>query len=438
MSRGISRRKFLKALAVAQLSVGLSGIRGVLVRAQPVRLDFFYPVGVAGPLAQIIEGYVREFNDQHPDILVTPVFGGNYAENQSKVVAAIRAGDPPDTAILLSVDLFTMLGLDAIEPFDPLIEDDPDAQEMIQDFFPAFMANSTFDGKIWSIPFQRSTPIMYYNKDAFREVGLDPERPPETWDELIEFGKMLAKPGRRGVQIPEETWGIWMLEGLTIQAGGMLWDPEGRGCVVKLDSEETATAIRFLMRLKEEGISPPDLTRWRTTPNDFVAGTTAIMYHSTGSLGFIRTNARFEFGTAFQAKRVRFGVPTGGANFYLFKGQDPRKREATWTFIKWMTTPEMAARWSIDSGYVATRRSAWELPTMQEYVAKVPQALTARDQLEFAKPELSTYNRPEVHVTVERAMADAILGRKPVEQALKDGQQKIDEEILAPFCSSLS
>ncbi|GIX49287.1 MAG: ABC transporter substrate-binding protein [Candidatus Tectimicrobiota bacterium] len=434
MTRGISRRQFLKALALAHAGVGLGGLRGLQARPQPVRLDFFYPVGVAGPLARIIEQYVREFNEQHPNILVTPIFGGTYAENQTKVVAAVKAGDPPDTAILLSVDLFTMLGLEAIEPFDSLLEGDPEGQAMLADFFPAFMANSTFDGKVWSIPFQRSTPIMYYNKEAFREVGLDPERPPETWDELLAFGKKLAKAGRRGVQIPEETWGIWMLEGLTIQAGGMLWDPAGRGCVVKLNTEETATAIRFLMRLKEEGVSPPDLTRWRTTPNDFATGAVAIAYHSTGSLGFIRRNARFAFGTAFQAKKVRFGVPTGGANFYLFKGQAPAKREATWTFIKWMTTPEMAARWSIDSGYVATRRSAWELPRMRDYVAEVPQAVTARDQLEYAKPELSTYNRPEVHVAVERAMADAILKRKPVPQALADGQQRI-EEILAPFCA---
>lgn len=434
----MDRRTFLRKGLLGSVGLGAS-LRSLGQGRRPVTLTFFYPVGVAGPLARIIEGYVREFEREHPDIRVTPVFGGSYAENQAKVLAAIKAGNPPDTAILLSTELFTLLHLDAIEPFESLLVGDQEGRALVEDIFPAFMANSMLDGKVWSIPFQRSTPIMYYNKQAFEEAGLDPEKPPQTWEELLEFGARLTKKDgsgrvvRWGVQIPEETWGIWMLEGLTIQAGGMLWDPNGRGCVVLFDSQYVADSLRFLTELKKRGASPPEIVRWSTTPNDFVAGRVAIMYHSTGSLGFVRQNARFPFGTAFQARKVRYGVPTGGANFYIFKGQDPVKRQATWRFIKWMTRPEMVARWSIDSGYVATRRSAWDLPMMKEYVQRVPQAVTARDQLAYAKPELSVYNRQEVHVVIERAMADVLLGSRALAEALRDGQAQINA-VLTPFC----
>ncbi|WP_084584815.1 extracellular solute-binding protein [Thermus tengchongensis] len=201
----MQKRKWLIG-ALAALGLGL---------AQQTTITFYYPVGVAGPLARFIEGYVSEFQRQNPQIRVNTVFGGNYEENQAKVVAAIRAGNPPDTAILLSQQLYTLMAMDAIEPFDPYISKDPELAQAVRDFFPAFMMNSTLDGRVYSLPFQRSTPILYYNKEAFREAGLDPERPPQTWDELVEYAKRLTKRDaqgrviRYGVAIPTEDRSTW-------------------------------------------------------------------------------------------------------------------------------------------------------------------------------------------------------------------------------------
>lgn len=404
------------------------------------QISFYYPVGVSGPLARVIEGYVAEFEQEHPEIDVEPVFGGNYQENQAAVVTAIQSGNPPDTAVLLSTQLFTLLELDAIDSFEQLLAGDSEGKALIEDVFPAFMANSTLEGEVWSIPFQRSTPVMYYNKNAFREAGLDPEDPPQTWEELVEYGQQLVVEGRGdrieryGVMIPNETFGAWLFEGLVIQAGGILHDP-GDGCTVNVDAPATEEALQFLVDLgQEHNVAPEGIVRWGTTPNDFVAGNTAIMYHSTGSLGFVRSNADFDYGTAFQPQGERFGVPTGGANFFIFRGQDQERREATWTFIKWMSSPEMAARWSMDSGYVAHRQSSWELPEMQEYVAENPQALTARDQLQYAKPEFSTYRLQEVYDVINRALGQASLGDVTVDEAVETAQREIDR-ILAPVCN---
>ncbi len=411
-----------------------------LALGQQTVITFYYPVGVAGPLARFIEGYVRDFERQNPGIRVNTVFGGNYEENQAKVVAAIKAGNPPDTAILLSQQLYTLLSLDAIEPFDPYLAKDPELKRAVQDFFPAFMMNSTLDGKVYSLPFQRSTPILYYNKEAFREAGLDPERPPTTWDELVEYAKRLTKRDaqgrvvRYGVAIPTEDRSTWLLEGLGIQAGGLLYDPAGRGCKVLVDTEPVRKAMQFKADLaRKHGVSPEGVIAWGTTPGDFAAGKVAMIYHSTGSLGFIRNNARFPFGTAFQPKLVRYGVPTGGANFYLFKGSDPGKREATLRFIKFMTSPELQARWSIDSGYVAARRSSWNLPLMREYVREWPQALTAREQLAYAKAELPVYNLQQVKDIIAEAEQAVVLGRKEVREATREAQRRVDE-ALRPFC----
>lgn len=422
-----------------RIGIGLLALLG-LGLGQQTTITFYYPVGVAGLLARFIESYVSDFEKQNPQIRVNTVFGGNYEENQAKVVAAIRAGNPPDTAILLSQQLHTLLAMDAIESFDPYIARDPELKKAVQDFFPAFMMNSTLDGKVWSLPFQRSTPILYYNKEAFREAGLDPEKPPTTWEELVEYAKRLTKRDaqgrvvRYGVAIPTEDRSTWLLEGLVIQAGGLLYDPAGKGCKVLVDTEPVRKAMQFKADLaRKHGVSPEGVIAWGTTPGDFAAGKVAMIYHSTGSLGFIRTNARFAFGTAFQPKLVRYGVPTGGANFYLFKGSDPAKREATLRFIKFMTSPELQARWSIDSGYVAARRSSWNLPLMRDYVRQWPQALTAREQLAYAKAELPVYNLQQVKDIIAEAEQAVVLGRKEVREATREAQRRVDE-ALKPFC----
>jgi sn-glycerol 3-phosphate transport system substrate-binding protein len=420
-----------RALVVA-LVLGLVGAIAPATHAQ-MKLQFYYPVGVSGPLARIIDGYVQEWNQGHPQNQVEPVFAGSYTEAYSKTLAAIKGGTPPDVALMLSQNLNDILGQDIVIPLDELIAADA-AQVNIDDFFPAFMLNSKQGGKVWSIPFQRSTPVMYYNKDAFKEAGLDPAKPPQTQAELVAAGKKLVKQEggrvtRWGLTIPS-AGGVdtWLFEALTIAAGGVLYDVNNPCCKVLLASPAAQTAVQFLRDLGEkEKVSPTGPVDWGTTPNDFVAGKTAMIYHSTGSLGFIRNNAKFEFGTAFLPKGQRFGTPTGGGNVYLFKATPPERRKAAWEFAKWLTSTDMLARWSIDSGYVAPRKSSWETARMKEYAAKYPQAVTARDQLQYALAELPVKNIIEVKRAIVTALQTALTSSQPIGPILAEGQARIDE-----------
>jgi sn-glycerol 3-phosphate transport system substrate-binding protein len=397
------------------------------------KLQFYYPVGVAGPLARIIDGYVRERNQAHPQIQVEPVFAGGYTEAYAKTLAAIRGGTPPDVAIMLSQNLNDILLQDIVIPLDELIAADA-AQVKMDDFFPAFMLNSRQGGKVWSIPFQRSTPVMYYNKEAFKEAGLDPEKPPQTQADLVATAKKLTKQEggrvtRWGLAIPS-SGGVdtWLLEALVIAAGGVLYDVNNSCCKVLLSSLPTEAAVQFLRDLgTKDKVSPEGPINWGTTANDFAAGKVAMIYYTTGGLGFVRNNAKFEFGTAFLPKGQRFGTPTGGGNFYLFKGTPPDRRKAAWEFAKWMTSTDMLARWSIDSGYVAPRKSSWDTPRMKEYTAKYPQALTARDQLPHALAELPVKNIIEVKRAISTALQTALTTPQPVGPILAEGQKRVDE-----------
>src|SRR2546421_9197097 len=138
--------------------------------AGAVDLTMYYPVAVGGPVTKIIDDMVGRFEKENPDIKVTAVYAGNYTDTMTKAMTAMKGGQPPQLSVLLSTDVFTLIDENAIVPLDGLAD-----KAWFKDFYPAFMANGQIDGKTWSIPYQRSTIVLYCNKDAFKEAGLDPE-----------------------------------------------------------------------------------------------------------------------------------------------------------------------------------------------------------------------------------------------------------------------
>ncbi len=176
---------------------------------------------------------------------------------------------------------------------------------------------------------------------------------------------------------------------------------------------------------------PEGTIEWASVPTDFIEGKTAMMYHTTGNLTNVKNNAKFDFGVAMLPAKETRGSPTGGGNFYIFKTDDARQ-QAAWEFIRWMTTSENIAQWSIDTGYVAPRKSAYDTEAMKTYATDFPQALVARDQLEHASAELSTHENGRVTKAIEDAIQAALTGSKTVDDALTAAQQEA-EGILTAF-----
>lgn len=404
---------------------------------EPITLQFYYPVGVAGPLAQAIDGYVAEFNAAHDDIQVEPIFTGNYVENMARAQAGILSGQPPDVAILLSTDLYTLVDMGGVIPLDDYIASENGLD--IDDFFDAFMSNSTSAGHVWGIPWQRSTPILYYNKDAFAEVGLDPESPPATWNELVDFGKQLVlRDGdnvtRWGVEIPTS---FWIYANFAIQAGQHIGSVEDDPCGVYLNTPEAIEALAFLRSLQvEHGIMPDGVNQWGVAPADFIAGATAMIYHSTGSLSSLLNDVPFELGTGFMpGGPAGYGANVGGGNFYIMADIGQERQDAAWTFINWMVRPEQIGQWGIDSGYVAPRNAAWETDPLMSYAADVPQASTARMQLEYAVKEFpATLAGPEMAVITTQAAEAVYTGQSTPEEALQMAQERSDELLMQAGC----
>jgi sn-glycerol 3-phosphate transport system substrate-binding protein len=405
-------------------------LAGAAVAQAPVEVPFFYPVAVGGPITKIIDAFAADFEKENPGVKLRPIYSGSYQESIAKALTAVKSGDPPVTSILLSTDMFTLIDEDAIVPFDDLIKT-ADDKAWLKSFYPAFMENSQTGGKTWGIPFQRSTVVLFYNKAAFKEAGLDPDRPPQTWTQMREYAQKLTKRdasgnvSQWGVQIPSSGFPYWLFQGLAIENGVNLMNQAGTE--VYYDKPEVVGALQYWLDLVNKyKVHPPGIVEWGTTPKDFFERKVAMMWTTTGNLTNVKNNAKFDFGVAMLPASKQRGSPTGGGNFYIFKKSTPAQREAAFKFIKWVTAPERAAQWGIDTGYVAVRADAWETPVMKKYVAGFPAAAVARDQLPFAKAELSTHDNQRVTKALNDGLQAALTGTKGAAQALKDAQREAD------------
>jgi sn-glycerol 3-phosphate transport system substrate-binding protein len=401
----------------------------------PVEVPFFYPVAVGGPITKIIDGYVADFEKENPGIKLKPIYSGSYQESIAKALTAVKSGDPPVTSILLSTDMFTLIDEDAIVPFDDLIKTNDD-RTWLKSFYPAFMENSQTGGKTWGIPFQRSTIVLYYNKDLFKEAGLDPGKPPATWNEMTQYAQKLTKRDASGkvtqwgVQIPSSGFPYWLFQGLAIENGVNLMNQAGTE--VYYDKPEVIGAVQYWLDLVNKyKVHPEGIVEWGTTPKDFFEKKVAMVWTTTGNLTNVKNNAKFDFGVAMLPANKQRGSPTGGGNFYMFKKSTPQQREAAFKFIKWVTAPQRAAQWGIDTGYVAVRPDAWDTPVMKQYVQGFPPAAVARDQLQYAKAELSTHDNQRVTKALNDGLQAALTGTKTPEQAMKDAQREADRILRA-------
>lgn len=380
-----TRRMFVRLLASAPMAYAAP-----VLAAEPVPLSFWYPVDLGGGLAKAIDGLVADFNKAHPDISVRPTYTGNYDVTLAKIQAAKLAGTLPDLAVTEISSVPVLAALGAAQPLDAQIAQ-AGGKQFLDRFWPSMLLNCGYDGKVYGVPFQRSTPVMYYNKEAFAAAGLDPEKPPLTWDELVSTAQKLTRregdrTTRWGVELPLEAFN-WFYYALTYSNGGQTLSDDGSK--VLWDQPRNLQALQFWYDLVNEYKVTPPYTPWNDGPQEFVAGRAAIVWHSTGSQAFMRQNVKFRWGLGRIPKHTQFGPPSGGGNMLMY-ATDPARQKAAWTFMAWMSDAAQAARWSIASGYLATNIASWDRPEMQAFVKEHPEVLVTKEQLADAKAEPSS------------------------------------------------
>jgi sn-glycerol 3-phosphate transport system substrate-binding protein len=429
----------MRLLSAAALALALSAAAVPRPVHAATELELFFPVPVQGKLAVEMQRLVEQFDTEHPDIHVTAVYTGSYDDTNVKTRAAIQAGKPPG-AVIMSANFVREYAInDEVIPFDGLITRDGQTPAQFMDqFWPALRLNAMEHGSVYGVPFQNSTPLLYYSVDAFKEVGLDPDHPPVTWRDWVDDLRKLAK--HDGTQTSR--WGLmfpgtydylgWITSGFAMSNGGEYYNP-GYGGEVYYNEPSTVGAVRFIDALVHKWkVMPEGVTDANAVTTAFFQGRTAMMVLSTGSLSFVRENMKTPYRVAFLPRSLVNAAPIGGASLIVPKGNSPERQAAAWTLVKWLVSPEIAGGWSRFTGYFSPRIAAYDLPEMKSYMAEHPDAKVALDQLVYARGWFSTYNTVAVRKALEDAVQAILSGKTTPEAAMAEAQKQADA-LMKPY-----
>jgi sn-glycerol 3-phosphate transport system substrate-binding protein len=402
--------------------------------AAQTKIDFFFPVPVDGKLAKEMTRLVKVYNDSQKEIAVTAVYTGSYDETKLKAQAAANAGKPP-AVVLMSANFVLDLKLAGdIVSLEPLLKAEGTTRtKFLDDFWPALWPNATVDGELYAIPFQNSTPLLYYNKEHFKAAGLNPDKPPQTWAELVDAAKKLTTADRTGFGLPEGyDYMGWIMEALCMSNGGRYYNEEYGG-EVYYDTPTMLGAAQFVEDLVfKHKVMTQGVVEGPALSTNFLAGKVSMMLLSTGSLSFVRENMKQPFGVAFVPRNVRNAVPIGGGSLVMFKGLNDEQKTAGWKFAKWLSSAENLGGWSRFTGYFSPRKSAYDTAEMKDFMAKNPEAQVAINQLPYAKPWFATYQTVAVRKALEDEIQAVLNGKKKAAQAVKDAQKNADT-LMKPY-----
>lgn len=415
------RRRLLQAGAASAVAM-LGGMPLFATGQQQVKLSFMYPVGVSGDINRLVSTMIAGFNAAHADVQVEAIYAGSYDNTEQKVMTALGVGDPPGVWLPINSMLRTFLDMDALEDVTALAR----ADDIFKDFLPGFLGTCMSDNKLYGLPFQCSTPVLYYNKNAFEKAGL--KAAPTDWTELEAAAKALSV--RQGDTVSQ--WGLtigggwhdWIFESFVRQNGLVFWTKDK----VAFDAPESVHALEFWQRMAQAKLMPAAST-WESSANDFMAGRTAMLYHSTGSMTNILKSSSFPVGVAPMPKGKQLGSTMGGGPILIAKKQPDAHKRAAWTFARWMTNTANQAQWCVDTGYLAARKSSWESPVLKDYVAKRPEARTAFVTAEVAGAFLQVPGYHKVRSYLQSAIDRTLAGETKPDAALREATAKANVEI---------
>ncbi len=414
------------AAAVAVLAPAFAGAQ--------TKIDFFFPVPVDGKLAREMARLTKTYNDSQKEVAVTAVYTGSYDDTKLKAQAAANAGKSP-AVVLMSANFVLDLKIAGdIVSLEPMLKADGTTRaRFLEDFWPAVQPNAVVDGDLYAVPFQNSTPLLYYNKEHFKEAGLDPEKPPRTWAELVDAAKKLTKADRMGFGLPEGyDYMGWMMQTLTMSNGGRYFNEDYGGEVYydtpsMLGAAQLVEDLVFKHKVMQQGV-----VEGGALSTNFLAGKVSMMLLSTGSLSFVRENMKQPFGVAFVPRNVRNAVPIGGGSLVMFKGLSEEQKQAGWKFAKWLSSTETLGGWSRFTGYFSPRKSPYDTAEMKEFMTRNPEAKVALDQLPHAGPWFATYQTVAVRKALEDEIQAVLNGKKKAPQAIKDAQKNADA-LMKPY-----
>ena len=425
--------------SIAALAASLAYAAPALAQTE---IQFWHAMG--GALGEKVEEIANGFNESQDEFTVTPTYKGNYTENMTAAIAAFRAGEQPHIVQVFEVGTATMMAAQgAVKPVQDVMENadigwDPDA------YVPAVKSYyTTPDGDMLSLPFNSSTPVLWYNRDLLNEAGI--EDVPQTWDEMFAAADALKEIGHDcafsfGWQswVMIENYLAWHDQPIGTEENGFA----GLGTeLVFAQSEDLTQLLQRIADSQADGTFKYGGRRGDSLPL-FTSGECAMWMNSSAYYAGISDQAEFEFGQAMLPVNTAVAEEPqnsiiGGATLWVLEGHEDAEYQGVAEFFNYLSSPEVQADWHQASGYVPITTAAYELSQEQGFYEENPGTDTAIQQLSLNEPTANSKgirfgNFVQVRDIINEELEDLWAGNQSAAEALQDAQER-GNQLLREF-----
>jgi sn-glycerol 3-phosphate transport system substrate-binding protein len=432
-------KRAVAAVAVAALAL-LGGGAAAQTRTE---IHFWHAMG--GQLGETVNELVRQFNQTQAEYEVKPLNKGTYPEVLTSAIAAYRQKNPPHIVQVFEVGTQTMLLSGAVVPVWELMKQQEIAVNW-DDFIGPVTGYYSKDGRLYSMPFNSSSPILYYNRDAFKKAGLS-DRPPATWKEVEAASKKILAAGAAKCGFTT-SWPSW-----TMLENTFAWhnqpfatnDNGYKGLDTKLlvNSEFGQMHIGALARWQTENVYSYGGRMGQPDPK-FINGDCAMLVQSSAVIGGFKKSVKFDWGTG---PLPNWGPPykkqntiVGGATLWVMKGQKPADYKGVARFMKFLSEPHQQMWWAVTTGYVPITKTSVKNLEEGYFFKKNPEQWTAMSTLLNAKPTpislgIRLGNFVQIRDGIEAELESIFAGKKTAREGLDAAVAK-GNEILKEFAAA--
>ena len=398
---------------------------------------------MTGEGQKALEKIVDDYNKSQDEVVVDAIFQGSYEESIVKFKAVSGTKEVPDLVQMNDVSTSFMYRSGAVVPMYEFIKEDKNFDESkLED---VLLNYYRINGNLYSMPFNSSTAILVYNKDAFREVGLDPEKAPKSYKEIEEYSRKLVKTNKNGV-VDRYGFSIisyaWFIEQLLANDNSLYVDEEngrnGKLPTKVVYGKQLPVILDWMRRMNTEKLATNYGREWNTTRSAFNSGKVAMFLDSSAGITGVIKNSNFEVGTAFIPNESgEFnGSIIGGASLWITKSENKVKQKATWDFVKYATSKDVQAFWSSKTGYFPVNKESYDTDLMKATMEKMPQFKTIVEELEATNKNTATQGAilgvfPDVREKMVEAMEAVSEGKDSKKEAQK--VEKASNRIISRY-----
>ena len=401
------------------------------------KIIFWHAMG--GNFQPTLNKIVEEYNKSQDKIEVEALYQGSYQEALNKFKSVQRTDKAPALIQLNEISTEYMYNSGAITPMQEFVKKDNYDLTKLED---TLINYYTINGTLYSMPFNSSASILLYNKDAFKEVGLDPEKAPKSYKELAEAAKKLTKGTERyGFAMIMDAWFIEQL--LANENTLYVNEENGRAgkspTAVAYNGEKIKTIFNWLNDMYRDNTATSYGKEYQNTRAAFLSGKVSMYIDSSAGIQQLTELANFEIGSAYvPSENGEFtGVPIGGASLWITNSVSDEKQAAAWDFVKYAVSKESQALWASSTGYYSVNKEAYDLDLLKKDLEKTPQKLVAVNEIKDTQKTAATSGAivgvfPELRKVMTDSMEKVYVGKEKIDKII-DKMVKESDRIVKRY-----